>query len=865
MPDKPVATTPLMKQHHQMKLRYPDAILLFRVGDFYETFGQDAVDTSHILNITLTKRNNGIAESTALAGFPYHALDTYLHKLIKAGRRVAICDQLENPQTAKGLVKRGVTEIVTPGVTVNDKILSATDNNYLAALYITKHEWGLALVDVSTASFYVAEGGIDFVKKLLFSFSPSEIILAKSQLPNFQELIGKNFYTYTLEDWMFEFAFNKDAIINHFGIHHSMKGFGLQDMNNAIIAAGVIIQYLKETKHPNITYLQHIQKIYPEKHLWMDNFTFKNLEIISGQFPLISVLDATKTPMGSRLLKQWIRMPLIDKQAIDDRLSLTQLFATNPELSENLLTCLQGMGDVERTINKVPTRKINPRELLHLAKALRLWSQVRTLLHTHNVPYLQSLLSDLDDHIVLQTNISEWLEEEPPLQIGKSPLIKNAVHQELDELRYLLHSNKESILAIQQQAIEETGITALKVGFNNIFGYYLEVSNTHKTKVPATWIRKQTLANAERYITQELKIFEDKVLNAQEKILAIEQSMFERLLSIVDEHVQTILKGCKIIATLDVLQGFAYIANEYNYKKPIITEGHELILLDSRHPVIERYMLKSGEQYIANDIKLNQDTQQILLITGPNMSGKSAVLRQTALNTLMAHIGSFVACSEASIPITDKIFTRVGASDNLAQGESTFMLEMNETASILNNISPRSLILLDEIGRGTATYDGVSIAWGIVEYLSLHTSRPKTLFSTHYHELVAIEKSLTNVRNFHISNRQENNKIIFLRKLVAGGSTHSFGLHVAQMAGIPASVIKRANEILHTLEERENRDQLAKNLAKIATSSSTHQATLSFHNEEKFKKIKQFLETLEINRMTPVEALMKIQELKTML
>ncbi len=857
---KASAETPLMQQHNAIKARYPDAILLFRVGDFYETFGQDAVITSQVLGITLTKRNNGNADSSQLAGFPHHALDTYLHKLVKAGYRVAICDQLEDPKQAKGIVKRGVTELVTPGVATNDKLLEHNSNNFLAALHFGETKIGIAFLDISTGEFFIAEGDEGYADKLLQSLKPSEVVFVRNKQKHFKELFGVKFFTYGLDEWVFADAYATESLLKHFGTH-SLKGFGVESLKEGIIAAGAILHYLKDTEHPNLGHITSLQRIDKDDHLWMDRFTIRNLELLGteGNTSLLKVIDATVSPMGARLLKRWMLMPLNDFSKINERLNTVEYLIKETDLRTKLTQHIKQAGDVERLVSKVPLKKINPREVLQIAKGLQQTDAIKALCENSTNEYLKRLGDSLNSCKYILEKITKEIVENPPALANKGGMIATGINEELDSLKNIANGGKDYLIELQQKEALATGISSLKISFNNVFGYYLEVTNLHKPKVPYTWIRKQTLANAERYITPELKEYEEKILGAEDKIFAIEIQLFESLLNELQDYISPMQVNGHVMAVLDCLSCFANNALTSNYKKPTLTTDNILSLKDSRHPVIEKN-LAVGETYIANDIYLDPSTQQIIILTGPNMSGKSAILRQTALITLLAHMGSFVPASEAKIPLTDKIFTRVGASDNLSGGESTFMVEMNETASIINNITEKSLILLDEIGRGTSTYDGISIAWSIVEFLHKSIHQPKTLFATHYHELNELEDKLPTVKNYHVTNKEVGNKIIFLRKLAPGGSTHSFGIHVARMAGMPPSLIDRANEILKQLEDsREggNKDEVVKNLAVPKMQLSifdAHSAT--------FDEIRTLLETVDINRLTPVEALIKLQEIK---
>ena len=857
---KATAETPLMQQHNAIKAKYPDAILLFRVGDFYETFGQDAVITSQVLGITLTKRNNGNADSSQLAGFPHHALDTYLHKLVKAGYRVAICDQLEDPKQAKGIVKRGVTELVTPGVATNDKLLEHNSNNFLAALHFGETKIGVAFLDISTGEFFIAEGDEAYADKLLQSLKPAEVIFVRNKQKLFKDLFGVKFFTYGLDEWIFADVYATESLLKHFGTH-SLKGFGVESLKEGIIAAGAILYYLKDTEHPNLAHITSLQRIDKDDHLWMDRFTIRNLELLGteGNTSLLKVIDTTVSPMGARLLKRWMLMPLNDFSRINERLNTVEYLIKETDLRTKLTQHIKQAGDVERLVSKVPLKKINPREVLQIAKGLQQTDAIKSFCENSTNEYLKRLGDSLNPCKYILEKISKEIVENPPALANKGGMIASGINEELDSLKNIANGGKDYLIELQQKEALATGISSLKISFNNVFGYYLEVTNLHKPKVPDTWIRKQTLANAERYITPELKEYEEKILGAEDKIFAIEIQLFESLLNELQDYISPMQVNGHVMAVLDCLSCFANNALLSNYKKPTLTTDNILNLKDSRHPVIEKN-LAVGETYIANDIYLDPSTQQIIILTGPNMSGKSAILRQTALITLLAHMGSFVPASEAKIPLTDKIFTRVGASDNLSGGESTFMVEMNETASIINNITEKSLILLDEIGRGTSTYDGISIAWSIVEFLQKSVHQPKTLFATHYHELNELEDKLPTVKNYHVTNKEVGNKIIFLRKLAPGGSTHSFGIHVARMAGMPPSLIDRANEILKQLEDsREggNKDEVVKNLAVPKMQLSifdAHSAT--------FDEIRTILETVDINRLTPVEALIKLQEIK---
>lgn len=859
------AETPLMQQHKAIKAKYPDAILLFRVGDFYETFGQDAVITSQVLGITLTKRNNGGAADNELAGFPHHALDTYLHKLVKAGYRVAICDQLEDPKTVKGIVKRGVTEMVTPGTATNDKLLDLSSNNFLAAVHFSNEQYGLAFLDISTGEFFSAEGDKEYADKLLSGFKPAEVIFQRHHQKKFKEEFGSKFYTYTLDEWIFSQQYAEELLLKQFGTH-SLKGFGIEAFHQGLIAAGAVLHYLKETEHPNLQHISAIQRIDQTDYLWMDRFTIRNLELLQsaadGGACLLKVLDNTCTPMGARMLKRWIVFPLKDLSKINERLDVVEQLILQTDLRNKLIHAMRQCGDLERLVSKIPLKKINPRELLQLARALKQIDVIKNLAAASDNLYLQRIADALNPCHYIAEKITAQIIDNPPALAIKGGFINASVHEELDGLRNIAHHGKEYLLALQKEEAELTGINTLKIGFNNVFGYYLEVTNGQKAKVPERWMRKQTLANCERYITPQLKEYEEKITGAEEKMLALELQLFDSLLNELSDFISCIQTNAQIVAGLDCLCCFAGNALQFNYKKPQLHEGDELQIKDGRHPVIER-SLPLTDSYIANDLFLDKKEQQIIILTGPNMSGKSALLRQTALITLMAHMGSFVPASEALVPLTDKIFTRVGASDNLSAGESTFMVEMNETASIINNMSDRSLILLDEIGRGTSTYDGISIAWSIAEYLHHSPYQPKTFFATHYHELNELENKLARVKNFHVTNKEIGNKIIFLRKLAPGGSTHSFGIHVARMAGMPPDLLQRAKEILKSLESKAVDGSVAENLKNI-TAPKLQLSIFDAHSQT-FDSMRTMLESVDINRLTPVEALLKLQEIKNLL
>ena len=861
-----IAETPLMRQYNQFKAKHPDAILLFRVGDFYETFGEDAITTSRVLGIVLTKRANGAASSVDLAGFPHHAIDTYLPKLVRAGYRVAICDQLEDPKLTKTLVKRGITELVTPGIAISDNILSQKENNFLAAVHYGERQSGIAFLDISTGEFYVAEGTNEYIDKLLQNFKPSEIILQKNKLQAYKEQFGDKILITTFEDWVFTTDFAIDLLTKHFQTN-SLKGFGIDCLTNGIIAAGAAMHYLYETQHYNIQHITNISRIEEERYMWLDRFTIRNLELVGSPndnaVTLLQILDKTQTPMGGRLLRKWIMLPLKEKDMIDERLELVSHFVSHSELSEELGEHVRNIGDIERLVSKIATGKINPRELLQLARSLRNIAKLKEICAQTELKSLNKMSEQMNPCLTICTRIENEISEEAPAALNKGRVFKKGCNAELDEVLSLATNSKEILADIQQRESTNTGIPSLKIGFNNVFGYYLEVTNAHKNRVPQEWIRKQTLTNAERYVTEELKELESKILGAEEKIEILEAKLYNELLNSLLDYVTPLQLDAKLIARLDVLLCFAAVSNENNYIKPHINEDDAIKIKNGRHPVIET-QLPPGERYIANDIYLDNEHQQIIIITGPNMSGKSALLRQTALIVIMAQIGCFVPAESAEIGLVDKVFTRVGASDNISTGESTFMVEMNETASILNNISSRSLILLDEIGRGTSTYDGVSIAWAIAEYLHEHRRhRAKVLFATHYHELNDMAAQFPRIKNFHVSVREVNNKILFMRKLEPGGSEHSFGIHVARMAGMPQQVLNRADEILKELEKsRTEQNEAAPQIKKKEPGFQMSFITL---DDPLLLDIKDELLDIDINSLTPVEALMKLNEIKSML
>jgi DNA mismatch repair protein MutS len=858
-----------MKQYNQIKARHPEAMLLFRVGDFYETFGADAVKASRILGIILTKRKNGAAAEMELAGFPYHSLETYLPKLVRAGQRVAICDQLEDPKMTKTIVKRGVTELVTPGLAFNDQVLDQRTNNFLCALHLEKNEIGAAFLDISTGEFLVAQGPANYIDKLISGFRPSEIIYSKNKASAVHELFGNDAFHFRLEEWVFGADYAREQLNKHFKTR-SLKGFGLDTQALAIIAAGAVFHYLSENQQQQLGHITGIAQIAPDRYMWLDRFTVRNLELVHSPHEnastLSEVLDQTKTPMGGRLLKRWLVLPLKDRQPIEERHQVVAVLKDTQEIHHDLDARLREIGDLERLISKVAVGKINPREVQHLKRTLQQIQPIHELLSPLQNKSLQMLLQNLDACQQLIELIEANLSPEPAVQIGKGAVIKNGRDATLDELRSISTNGKDFLEQIQEREIQATGISSLKIAFNNVFGYYIEVRNTHKDKVPETWIRKQTLVSAERYITEELKEYEQKILGAEEKIVQIEQRLYQQLLFAMADFIAPIQKNAQLLAQLDCLFSFAKVALSENYCLPILTDGYELDIKGGRHPVIEK-RLPIGESYIANDIQLDNHKQQIIMITGPNMSGKSAILRQTALIVLMAQIGSFVPAASAQIGIIDKIFTRVGASDNISSGESTFMVEMNETASILNNVSERSLILLDEIGRGTSTYDGISIAWAIAEYLHENQkATSKTLFATHYHELNEMANRFERIHNFNVSVKELESKVLFLRKLVPGGSAHSFGIHVAKLAGMPAPVVKRAEAVLKDLEASHASVGTGSNKKSIspAVQNITPDVQLSFFalNDPVLQQIHDELVQTDINSLTPVEALLKLNEIK---
>ncbi|QNM85060.1 DNA mismatch repair protein MutS [Polaribacter pectinis] len=862
---KPKKVTPLMKQYNAIKNKYPDAMLLFRVGDFYETFGEDAKKAAGVLGITLTKRGAGSETETALAGFPHHSLNTYLPKLVKAGMRVAICDQLEDPKMTKTIVKRGVTELVTPGVSLNDEVLQTKTNNFLAAVHFDKKQLGISFLDVSTGEYLVAQGNEEYIDKLLQNFSPSEVLVQKQHKQQFLELFENRYYTFYLDDWVFQAEYANETLQNHFEVK-TLKGFGVQDLKNGIIAAGAVLYYLSETQHNQLKHIQQISRIAEDNYVWMDRFTVRNLELYNpnsiNAVTLLNVIDKTISPMGGRLLKRWLALPLKNIDEIKNRHELVKFFIDSDDFSKTVTYQLKQISDLERLISKVATGKASPREIVLLKDSLKAILPIKVASQKSKNKAVKELGNQLHTCEVLIEKISETLLDDAPVNINKGNAIASGVHQELDDLRAISNSGKEYLDNMLARETERTGINSLKIAFNNVFGYYIEVRNTHKDKVPEEWIRKQTLVNAERYITEELKEYETKILGAEEKIQVLEQEIFSKLLQYVIGFVQKVQENAQIIAKIDCLLSFSVLAIDNNYVRPIMDESTDLDIKNGRHPVIEK-QLPIDQTYIANDVVLNRNLQQIIMITGPNMSGKSAILRQTALIVLLAQMGSYVPAQNAKIGIVDKIFTRVGASDNISMGESTFMVEMNETASILNNVSDRSLILLDEIGRGTSTYDGISIAWAISEFLHEHPSKAKTLFATHYHELNEMTSTFERIKNFNVSVKELEDNIIFLRKLVSGGSNHSFGIHVAKLAGMPNMVIHRANKILAQLEKN-NKNSEVKDVLK---QSQHEEMQLSFFqlDDPLLENIRDEILSTNIDTLTPIEALMKLNEIKRML
>jgi DNA mismatch repair protein MutS len=862
---KPKKVTPLMKQYNAIKTKYPDAMLLFRVGDFYETFGEDAKKAAGVLGITLTKRGAGSETETALAGFPHHSLNTYLPKLVKAGMRVAICDQLEDPKMTKNIVKRGVTELITPGVSLNDEVLQSKTNNFLAAVHFDKKQLGISFLDVSTGEYLVAQGTAEYIDKLLQNFSPSEVLVQKQHKQQFLELFENRYYTFYLDDWVFQKEYADEALQNHFEVK-SLKGFGIHEVKNGIIAAGAVLYYLSETQHNQLKHIQSISRIAEDNYVWMDRFTVRNLELYSANsvnaVTLLDVIDKTISPMGGRLLKRWLALPLKNRENIQNRHELVKFFIDSDAFSKTVTYQIKQISDLERLISKVATGKASPREIVLLKDSLQAILPIKEAAEKSKNTTVKKLGNQLHTAARLIAKISETLFDHAPVNINKGNAIATGVHQELDDLRAISNSGKQYLDDMLARETKRTGISSLKISFNNVFGYFIEVRNSHKDKVPSEWIRKQTLVNAERYITEELKEYETKILGAEEKIQKLEQEIFSKLLQYIIQFVQIVQENAQIIAKIDCLLSFSVLAIDNNYVRPIMDESTDLEIKNGRHPVIEK-QLPIDQTYIANDVVLNRNQQQIIMITGPNMSGKSAILRQTALIVLLAQMGSYVPAQNAKIGIVDKIFTRVGASDNISMGESTFMVEMNETASILNNVSERSLILLDEIGRGTSTYDGISIAWAISEFLHEHPSKAKTLFATHYHELNEMTTTFARIKNFNVSVKELKDNIIFLRKLVSGGSNHSFGIHVAKLAGMPNMVIHRANKILAQLEKKNKRGEVKEALKQ----TQNEEMQLSFFqlDDPLLENIREEILATNIDTLTPIEALMKLNEIKRML
>lgn len=865
--DNDVVLTPMMKQYFDLKAKHPDAIMLFRCGDFYETYSEDAVTASEILGITLTKRANGQGKTVEMAGFPHHALDTYLPKLIRAGRRVAICDQLEDPKTTKKLVKRGITELVTPGVAISDNVLSYKENNFLAAVHFGKTACGVAFLDISTGEFLTAEGPFDYIDKLLNNFAPKEVLFERGKKPMFEGNFGSKFFTFELDDWVFTEASAREKLLKHFETKN-LKGFGVEHLKNGIIASGAILQYLDMTQHYQIGHITSLARIEEDKYVRLDKFTIRSLELIGsmneGGTSLLDVIDHTISPMGARLLKRWIVFPLKDVKPINERLDVVEYFFREPDFKDFIEEKLHLIGDLERIVSKAAVGRISPREVVQLKVALQAIEPIKNACLNADNESLRKIGEQLNLCASIRDKIAKEINNDPPLLVNKGGVIADGVNQELDELRHIAYSGKDYLLQVQQRESELTGIPSLKIAYNNVFGYYIEVRNTHKDKVPADWIRKQTLVNAERYITQELKEYEEKILGAEDKILILETQLYNELVAELAEFIPAIQINATQIARLDCLLSFANAARANKYIRPVVADDDILDIKQGRHPVIEK-QLPAGEKYIANDVYLDTETQQIIIITGPNMAGKSALLRQTALITLMAQIGCFVPAESAHIGLVDKIFTRVGASDNISVGESTFMVEMNEAADILNNLSPRSLVLFDELGRGTSTYDGISIAWAIVEHIHEHKrARARTLFATHYHELNDMEESFPRIKNYNVSVKEVDNKVIFLRKLERGGSEHSFGIHVAKMAGMPKTIVKRADEILHQLE-KENRQEGMSSHHKVEP-KTVHQdgVQLSFFqlDDPVLCQIRDEILNLDVNNLTPLEALNKLNEIK---
>ena len=860
-----VVLTPMMKQFFELKAKHPDAIMLFRCGDFYETYSEDAVVASEILGITLTKRANGQGKSVEMAGFPHHALDTYLPKLIRAGKRVAICDQLEDPKLTKKLVKRGITELVTPGVAINDNVLSYKENNFLAAVHFGKSACGVAFLDISTGEFLTAEGPFDYVDKLLNNFAPKEILFDRGKRGMFEGNFGNKFFTFELEDWVFTETSSREKLLKHFETKN-LKGFGVEHLKNGIIASGAILQYLDMTQHYQIGHITSLSRIEEDRYVRLDKFTVRSLELLGsmndGGTSLLDVIDKTISPMGARLLKRWVVFPLKDEKPINERLDVVEYFFREPDFKEFIEEKMHLIGDLERIVSKAAVGRISPREVVQLKVALQAIEPIRNACLNADNDSLRRIGEQLNLCLNIREKIAKEIKNDPPLLVNKGGVIADGVSEELDELRRIAFSGKDYLLQLQQRESDQTGIPSLKIAYNNVFGYYIEVRNAHKDKVPAEWIRKQTLVNAERYITQELKEYEEKILGAEDKIMALETKLYNDLVLSLAEYIPAIQINANQIARLDCLLAFANVAGANKYIRPIVEDSDVLDIKQGRHPVIEK-QLPVGEKYIANDVYLDTDSQQIIIITGPNMAGKSALLRQTALITLLAQIGCFVPAESARIGMVDKIFTRVGASDNISVGESTFMVEMNEAADILNNLSPRSLVLFDELGRGTSTYDGISIAWAIVEHIHEHPrAKARTLFATHYHELNEMEKSFKRIKNYNVSVKEVDNKVIFLRKLERGGSEHSFGIHVAKMAGMPKSIVKRANDILHQLETDNRQQGIAKPTAEIASDRDGMQLSFFQLDDPVLCQVRDEILNLDVNNLTPLEALNKLNDIK---
>ena len=867
---KAIVETPLMKQYIAMKKQHPDAILLFRVGDFYETFSEDAIASSEILGITLTRRANGAAQYVELAGFPHHALDTYLPKLVRAGKRVAICEQLEDPKTTKKLVKRGITELVTPGVSINDNVLNHRENNFLAAIHFGKQLTGVAFLDISTGEFLTAEGSVEYVAKLLSSFAPKEVLVERGKKRLAEESLDEHYYIFELDDWVFTDTSAMDRLLKQFETS-SLKGFGVNDMHAAIVASGAVLHYLDITQHTHTSHITSLSRIEQEMSVRLDRFTVRNLELVRSMNEdgksLLDVIDRTVSPMGARLLHRWVLFPLRDPKEINKRLDIVEHFMRHPDDREAIYEALAQVGDLERLVSKVSALRVNPRELLQLRNALRVLPEIKRICSDADLPVLRSIGDQLNPCTAIAEKIAREIVEDAPTALNRGEVIRPGVDPELDELRDIAYRGKDYLAQLQQRESQRTGIPSLKVAYNNVFGYYIEVTNTHRDKVPEEWIRKQTLVNAERYITQELKDYEEKILGAQDKIAIIEQRIYSELVAHLADYIPAILLDAQLVAQLDVFNSFTRVAIENRYNRPVVDDSLEISIVEGRHPVIERE-LPPGEPYISNTVNLSNTETQVMMITGPNMSGKSALLRQTALNVLLAQIGSFVAADSAHIGVVDKIFTRVGASDNISLGESTFMVEMNEAASILNNMSERSLILFDELGRGTSTYDGISIAWAIVEYIHEHgTMHPKTLFATHYHELNEMEKTFNRVVNYNVSVREIDGKVVFLRKLARGGSEHSFGIHVAKLAGMPQSIVKRADEVLKHLEKvnRESDNAMTESLAGGCSGPEGMQLSFFQLDDPVLAQLRDRILGLDINNLTPMAALNTLHDIRTVL